>query len=203
MSARVLAYNPEKARTFAEEVATRSGQNLLACYQCRRCAAGCSVGEETGYETPDRLIRKILLGDTEGALNSDLAWRCVSCYTCGTRCPNDIQTARINETLKHMSKERHCEPVLPKVGAFHQSFTESAIRWGRLNEMEFMGLYAMRNGLHDVQEGDVKSIVTDLFEQAMMALEMVQKKRMHFGFQSSGGRRELKRLMKKAKTRGK
>jgi heterodisulfide reductase subunit C len=63
------------------------------------------VGEETGYVTPDRLIRMILLGDREKALSDGLVWKCVSCYTCGTRCPNEIQTARITETLKQMSRK--------------------------------------------------------------------------------------------------
>ena len=47
---------------FAAAIEKISGQKLLACYQCRRCAAGCPVGEESGV-TPDRLIRMLLLGD--------------------------------------------------------------------------------------------------------------------------------------------
>ncbi len=105
MQAPVCEYNSDIAKPLVNEVMERSKQNILACYQCGRCAAGCPVGEETGYVTPNRLIRMIILGDRENALNNELVWKCVSCYTCGTRCPNDIQTARITETLKKISKE--------------------------------------------------------------------------------------------------
>src|SRR5512138_3797973 len=113
MSSSVLKYETAASTSLLAEVAKRSGQNLQACYQCRRCAAGCPVGEETGV-TPDRLIRLILVGDREAALNNLLVWKCVACYTCGTRCPNNIQTARITEALKQMSKERHLKPLVPK-----------------------------------------------------------------------------------------
>src|SRR4030042_1115209 len=122
MATDVLEFKEDETRTLIKEVMERSGQNLTACYQCRRCAAGCPVGEETGYVTPDRLIRMILLGDREQALSNKLVWKCVSCYTCGTRCPNDIQTARIPATLKKMSTEAHLEPLNSKVAEFHSAF---------------------------------------------------------------------------------
>ena len=103
MTSTALEFKAELAKPFGKEVVERSGQNLYACYQCKRCAAGCPVGEETGYVTPDRLIRMITLGDQENALNNQLVWKCVSCYTCGTRCPNNIHSARITETIKKMA----------------------------------------------------------------------------------------------------
>lgn len=72
--------------------------------------------------TPDRLVR--LVGDREEALNNLLVWQCVACYTCGTRCPNNIQTARITETLKQMSKEAHLATLKPRIADFHSSFYE-------------------------------------------------------------------------------
>src|SRR5450759_3091703 len=121
MSSTVLKDEATVAQPFLDEITSRSGQNLQACYQCRRCAAGCPVGEETGV-TPDRLIRLILVGDREAALNNLLVWQCVACYTCGTRCPNNIQTARITETLKQMSKEAHLDPLKPRIADFPSSF---------------------------------------------------------------------------------
>ena len=105
MSATALQFRPDAAKPLLDEVTQRSGQNLSACYQCRRCAAGCPVTEETGNVSPDFLIRMIALGDSENALSNELVWKCVSCYTCGTRCPNNIHSARITETLKKMADE--------------------------------------------------------------------------------------------------
>lgn len=199
MTAPILEIKTEAAESFLKKVAAMSGQNLAACYQCRRCAAGCPVGIETGYVTPDRLIRMIILGDREAALDNQLVWKCVSCYTCGTRCPNDIQTARITESLKQIAKEEHVEPTSPKIKHFHDAFVGSAVRWGRVNEVEFMGFYEMYNAVTDLRRGNVKAIFDELLAQTMFAIPMLKKKRMHFGLQTSKGRKELKRLLAKSK----
>ena len=199
MTASVLEFKPGQTRAFLTEVMERSGQMLTACYQCRRCAAGCTVGDETGCFTPNLLIRAVVLGDREKALNNELIWKCVSCYTCGTRCPNDIQTARITETLKKMAKEAHQEPLLPKVAAFHDAFVESGVRWGRLNEMEFMGVYETKNALREAKVKNYEAIIEEIRTQAELGLAMFKLKRMHFGFQTSKGRKEIKALYKKSK----
>jgi len=201
MTASERELNYESAKPLVEEVMERSNQNLLACYQCRRCAAGCPVGEETGYLTPDRLIRSIVLGDREKALNNQLVWKCVSCYTCGTRCPNDIQTARITETIKKMAKERHLEPLTPKVEHFHSAFIGSGIRWGRVNEIEFINIYEMKNAMADLRQFRFKPVYEEMKTQGKLGLGMLRKKRLHFGFQSAKGRDEIKRLYKRAKNR--
>ncbi len=202
MTATALEYKPDTVNALIKEVSERSGQNLSACYQCRRCAAGCPVAEETGYLTPDRLVRTILLGDREKALANELVWRCVSCYTCGTRCPNDIQTARITETLKKMGKAEHQEPLRYKVAHFHDSFVKSAVRRGRLNEIEFMGSYEMKNSWRNATRFKFKDIYDELMYQTKFALTMMKLKRMHFGFLSAKGRDEIKRLAKKGKEKG-
>ena len=200
METPVLVYEKERGRSLVDEVMKRSGQNILACYQCRRCAAGCPVGDETGM-TPDRLIRLIIMGDRSAALQNQLVWQCVSCYTCGTRCPNEIHTARVTETLKKMAKEDHLAPLSPKVKTFHDAFCTAAKHMGRVNEMEFMGLYEMQNTLHELSRANVKGIAEELKSQAKMGLTMTQKKRMHFRVEKVKDRSELKRLFKMAKSR--
>jgi len=192
-----LEFRPDQARSLAAEVMARSGQNLNACYQCRRCAAGCPVGEETGYVTPDRLIRMIVLGKRESALDNPLVWKCVSCYTCGSRCPNDIMTARIVDTLKKMAKEAHVPPLSPKAAAFHSSFIDAARRSGRLNELEFMGRYEYKNALRSLAKFKFSEIYEEGKNQAALGLTMLWKGRMHFGFQKIKGKKEFRRLIKK------
>ena len=201
MKTDLLEYKSESARPLIEEVVQRSGQTLMACYQCRRCAAGCPVGEETGYITPDRLIRMITLGDREDALSNELVWKCVSCYTCGTRCPNDIQTARITETLKKMAKEEHIVPLRPEVAHFHDSFVKSGLRWGRVNEMEFINSYEFKNFWMNLKRMQFKAIFGESLAQAKLGLALLRHKRLHFGFLSSKGRKEIKRLNKRNRER--
>lgn len=202
MSESVLQYNPEFSQSLIQEVMDRSGQNLLACYQCRRCAAGCPVGDETGV-TPDRLIRMIILGEREEALNNLLVWKCVACYTCGSRCPNNIQTARINETLKQLSKEDHSEPLLPKVAAFHDAFLKSASHFGRVNELEFMGLYEIKNARRELKHGGGwKAVADEMKNKARLGISMMKKKRLRFRLDKIKRLSEIKRLYKKAKAGG-
>ena len=190
-------FNPAAAMNLAHEVMKRSGQNLTACYQCRRCASGCPVAEETGYMTPDRLIRMIVTGDRQGVFNNKLVWQCVSCLTCGERCPNDIKTAKINDVLKQMAREARVKPLTPKVAYFHDAFTTSAIRWGRVNEPEFMSFYELKNILNDTADLNLKAICKELRQQVEFGAAMAKLRRLHFGFETSQGRREIKRLVKK------
>lgn len=200
MSAKTLQYDTAGAQSLLDEVSDRSGQNLLACYQCRKCAAGCPVGEETGV-TPDRLVRMVVLGERDEALNNLLVWKCVACYTCGTRCPNNIQTARITETLKQMSKAAHLEPLTPKVADFHSSFMKATEHLGRFNEMEGMGIYEARTAVRDLKKGDLKAVIDEMKNQAKLGMTMMKKKRMHFKLDKVKNRTEVKALYRKAKER--
>ena len=149
--------------------------------------------------TPDRLIRLIIMGDREAALQNKLVWQCVSCYTCGTRCPNEIHTARITETLKKMAKEDHLTPLSPKIKKFHNAFCTAAKHKGRVNEMEFMGLYEMSHTFHELFRLHLKGVYDEFKNQTKMGLAMTKKKRMHFGVEKVKDRSELKRLFKMAK----
>ena len=195
-----LKYEKHEALTLVEEVMRRSSQNLIACYQCRKCAAGCPVAEKTGV-TPDSLIRKIILGDRKGALENNLVWQCVSCYTCGTRCPNKIQTGRITETLKKMAKEEHKKPMRPEVKYFHEAFCAAARHFGRVNEIEFMGLYEIKNTMRNLIRFKFKTILREYTRWALMGLEMTKKRRMHFSLERVNGSHDLRRLYKKAKNK--
>jgi heterodisulfide reductase subunit C len=200
MSDKTTMLEPDVSQDLVQEVMDRSGQNLLTCYQCRRCAAGCPVGDVTGV-TPDRLIRMILFGEREDALRNLLVWECVACYTCGTRCPNNIQTARITETLKQMSKESHMEPLTPKIGFFHDAFMTSASNAGRLNELEFMRLYETKSLQDELKQRGVRGAMQEMKSQGKLGLAMMKKKRMHFGSEKVKGLAEVKALTKKAKSR--
>jgi len=198
MSSQPLTYESEVSASLLDEVEARSGQKLKTCYQCRRCAAGCPVGEETGI-TPDRLIRMIMLGETESLLNNPLVWKCVACFTCGTRCPNNIQTARITETLKQIGKKAGIEPCNPRIAEFHDAFVTSVKHFGRFNEMEGMAIYETKSAIRDLIRGKVKDVIDDAVTQAKLAIGMSKKKRVHVGVDRIKNRSELKALFDKAK----
>ncbi|MDY6903132.1 MAG: 4Fe-4S dicluster domain-containing protein [Thermodesulfobacteriota bacterium] len=199
MTEPALDVRPAIAASLLAEVMTRSEQNLSACYQCRRCAGACSVADETRFLTPDRLIRMIITGDRENALNNDLVWQCVSCYKCGIRCPNKIQTGRITETLKKMAKESHQQPRHQRIAHFHDAFVTAGVRRGRVNETEFMGIYEMKNTILSIKTMNINAITGELAAQMQLGLAMLKRGRMHFKFLSAKGRKEIKALYKNEK----
>lgn len=78
-----------------------SGQNLLACYQCGKCSAGCPMAPHMDV-LPNQVIRLAQLGMQEQLLAARSIWVCVSCMTCNTRCPKEIRIAEVFEALREM-----------------------------------------------------------------------------------------------------
>jgi heterodisulfide reductase subunit C len=97
-----------------------------------------------------------------------------------------------------MAVEEHVAPLSPKVKEFHNAFCAAARHMGRVNETEFMGLYEVKNTLHDLFRFNLKNIFREFIEQAKTGLEMTRKRRMHFGIERVKDRSELKRFFKMA-----
>ena len=100
-----------------------------------------------------------------------------------------------------MSKENHLIPLSPEVSHFHSTFVKSSVRWGRLNETEFMNFYELKNTLTELRHFRFKAIFDEMVGQAKLGWKMLMRKRLHFGLQSAKGRKEIKRLQKKHETR--
>jgi len=84
---------------FVAQIEKISGQNLLACYQCGKCSAGCPMAAHMDV-LPNHVIRLAQLGMREQLLAARSIWICVSCLTCNSRCPKDIKIAEIFEALR-------------------------------------------------------------------------------------------------------
>ena len=87
--------------SFVAKVEKLSGQNLLACYQCGKCSAGCPVVSKMDI-LPNQIIRFAQLGLSEDLLESEAIWLCASCMTCNVRCPKGINIAEVIEVLRQM-----------------------------------------------------------------------------------------------------
>lgn len=84
---------------FVKKVEELSGQNLLACYQCGKCSAGCPAVSQMDI-LPNQIIRLAQLGLKEELLKSRAIWLCASCMTCNTRCPKGINIAEVIEAVR-------------------------------------------------------------------------------------------------------
>lgn len=129
---------------FLQEVQRRSEQNLALCYQCGNCTAGCPVSFAYDYPV-NRIMRMLQAGRKQAVLASKAIWLCASCETCTTRCPNDIDVARIMDVLRHMARAEGLVAE-PPVRAFWDSFLSSVERHGRVFEIGLMASYMGRTG---------------------------------------------------------
>jgi len=86
---------------FVTKVEELSGQNLLACYQCGKCSAGCPAVSEMDI-LPNQIIRYAQLGFKDELLRSKSIWICASCFTCNARCPKGINIAEVIEAIRQI-----------------------------------------------------------------------------------------------------
>jgi heterodisulfide reductase subunit C len=84
---------------FVSKVEELSGQNLLACYQCGKCSAGCPSVSQMDI-LPNQIIRYAQIGLKDELLASKSIWICASCMTCDVRCPKGINVAEVIEAIR-------------------------------------------------------------------------------------------------------
>jgi len=117
--------------SFLHEIEGKSGEKISLCYQCNKCSSGCPVTFAMDFP-PHVLLRMIQLGLREKVLNSVTPWVCASCETCTARCPNEIDIARVMDTMRQTVKRAPAGAEdTPK---FHEAFLNSIKARGRIYE---------------------------------------------------------------------
>ncbi len=128
--------------SFVNQVNELSEQTIQLCYHCHKCTAGCPVADEMTYG-PDRVLRMVHFGDKERLLTSHDIWVCASCETCGTRCPNEIDIARVMDALRQMAVAEGAAIAEPDAIKFHRLFLFLIQNMGRMHEASLMGIYLL------------------------------------------------------------
>ncbi len=126
-------------------VEKQSGQKLLRCYQCGKCTAGCPTSYLMDL-TPRQVMRSVQLGLKEDLLRSRSYWLCVFCQTCTARCPQEIDIARVMESLRILSVMEKRVPAEKEIALFHRHFLTLVERYGRVWEIGLGGLYNLTSG---------------------------------------------------------
>ena len=122
-----------------------SGIPTEKCYQCQKCSSGCPVAYAMDYK-PNQIMQMISLGMKDRVLSSRTIWLCASCYTCGTRCPNDIDIPGVMDWLRQTAFREGIAPAEKEVSLFHSAFLDSIRTHGRVHELSLMARYKMKTG---------------------------------------------------------
>lgn len=174
-------------KSFLTEVMEVSGQNLQACYQCQKCSAGCPVAYAMDI-LPNQILRHIQYGHREKVLGSKTIWICASCYTCSVRCPNDIDIARIMDSLREIALRSGIQPGEKEIPVFHSVFLDTIRSKGRIHELSLILQF--------------KSKTKDFFKDAALGWKMYRKGKIKLFPSKFGGGKEIKEIFKGFEKRG-
>ncbi len=128
---------------LAAEVRAASGASPMSCYQCAKCSSGCPVADR-GDLKPHELVRLIQTGQRSAVLGSRFIWECTSCYTCITRCPQQVDIPAINDALRALSLDEGMVVADTAVPVFNKAFLDSVRKRGRVHELSLMVSYKLR-----------------------------------------------------------
>ena len=128
-----INYNPSFSG-FVLALSKESNQDVNACFQCRKCAVGCPIAFAMDL-TPTQIIHAVRLGLENAVLNSKTIWLCASCHTCTTRCPQDVDIARVMDAARILAIRRGVQPSIKSVRRFYYTAVKNIERFGRLYEL--------------------------------------------------------------------
>lgn len=168
-------------RALIEE---RTGQDAFACYQCGKCSAGCPIISYMDLG-PQRVLRAIQIGQKDLLLHSNTIWLCVTCQTCNTRCPRQIDIPRIMDALRYLAHQEGVKPHQRTVAVFHDVFLKEVELTGRLYEVGLIGRYNLASG--------------QPLANLDLGLPMLQKGKISLLPETIKGRKEIAEIFRRAR----
>jgi len=183
METQPLSFCSELARKIYEE----SSENVNYCFQCLKCSSGCPVNFAMDY-TPAELAHAIRLGMDELVFSSKTVWLCASCETCVTRCPQNVDMAKVMDAVKMISVREGKESPLPAVPAFYRSQLFNVKLFGRSYEL---GMIMM-----------LKLLTKEFFKDMDLGMRMFRKGKLKL-FPGFTGGSTVRKIFSKVKAKEK
>jgi len=172
-------------KTFLEEVNEKiDGVPIQRCYHCRKCTAGCPVTFAMEHNI-NKIIKMIQMGRRDEVMGSSTIWLCVSCETCITRCPNEVDIARMMDALRQMAIESGLGAKEKNILKFHEAFLSNIRLGGRINEPVMMVQYKLKSG--------------DLFSDMAMGIDMFMKGKLSLVAPRTEDMKALRRIFENTK----
>jgi len=138
----ILSIQKTRDTDFIRSVEETSGQQVSRCYQCGNCSASCAYTYVYDYPV-NQIMRLLQLGQREVILKARSIWLCATCQACTTRCPCNLDVARIMESLRVMSRQ---EGMVSQqdIQTFYDEFLRSVRAFGRIFETGLLPVYSFR-----------------------------------------------------------
>jgi heterodisulfide reductase subunit C len=133
----------------------------------------------------NRIIKMIQLGMRDEVLNSSTIWLCLSCETCITRCPNEVDIARLMDVLRQTAIEAGVGAREKNILKFHEAFLSSIKLGGRINEPTMLVHYKLKSG--------------DLFSDMAMGVGMLMKGKLSLLSPRTKDMQSVRRIFEKTK----
>ncbi len=178
--------NQAQPATFGGKVSPPAGDLASVvnqCYQCGKCSAGCPVASEMDL-LPHQMVRLAVLGNVDKIVESKSIWLCLTCHTCGARCPNGIDVPAILDPIRHQVLRQNIATRDAKVPAFHNSFLKTIRMFGRVHELSLIGMYKMKTKSY--------------FDDMKLGWEMFRKGKIHLIPKISPKVGQVKELFRKS-----
>ncbi len=174
---------------FMESV-KQAGVDVSACYQCKKCTNGCPMTFAMDIY-PDQVIRLVQMGQRDRVLSCDTIWVCSSCETCTTRCPNEVDIARVMDYLKERSIEAGIRSPQAAITTLHQVFLNDIKKRGRVFEGGLVQAYMLKTG-----ELWRKLKTLEITEDIALGWNMARKGRMSLLPKGIRAKNEIKEILK-------
>ncbi len=95
---------------LAQKIIELSGTNVIGCYQCGECSAGCPSAFEMDL-LPNQINALLNSGDADAVLASNTIWLCVACFQCESRCPHGIDAAKVAEAARQVILRKNVDRI--------------------------------------------------------------------------------------------
>jgi len=182
MEAKVLLER-NNGHSFLQEIEDKRKVEISSCFQCKKCSNGCPVNFAMDI-MPHKIIHMIRLGLKDEVLKSSAMWVCSSCETCTTRCPNNIDIAKLMDVLRQMATDSGFDAAQKDVPIFHSAFLSSVKKRGRIHELGMIGEYKLKTG--------------DLMKDSRLGWEMFKRGKLKILPSGIKGRREIRGIFDEA-----
>ncbi|MFZ5643961.1 MAG: 4Fe-4S dicluster domain-containing protein [Bacillota bacterium] len=170
-------------QSFIEQVILKSHQPLNLCYQCQKCASGCTMLKYADF-TPNQILRLVQMDQKSKVLNSSMIWLCTGCEICGARCPNGIKMAEVMDTLKEIAIEENVVKE-KNIKLFNEEFLSSVKSGGRVNELMLIGFYKLKT--------------KDLFSDVDLGLKLFLKGKLPLLAKGVKAKKQVKQIFEKSR----